>query len=131
MTWSRLALGFSGGASEYVCSSQLPPGGRSSLALRILPCVTKCEERLVPGQMGSCSLLPRMEIHKALRKGASRETDAQDPFFKKTFPRERTRSCPCQVFVRQASPPYTLASLEGESRRLHSLICKGNKTCCA
>jgi len=81
VTWSRLALGFFRGASECVCSSQLPSGSRSSLALRILPCITECEG----SERQLLYLLPRMEIRKALRKGANRETDAQDSFFKRLF----------------------------------------------
>ena len=58
MTWSRLAFGFSRGASECVCSSQFPPGNSSSLALRILPCVTEREGDLIRVSEAATLLLP-------------------------------------------------------------------------
>lgn len=85
MTWSRLAFGFPRGASDCVCSSQFPPGSRSSLAPRILPRVTECEERPVQGHRGSCCLFPRMEICKTLREGASGKTEMLRTHFKRLF----------------------------------------------
>lgn len=58
MTWSSLAFGFSRGTSECACSSQFPSGNRSSLALRILSCVTECARDLFRvGQAAPLSLL--------------------------------------------------------------------------